>query len=688
RQLVAELDALAARKELKQPQLRDAALARLKLAREAGETEVHRRFDSDNDGRACVAQRSYLIDQLVRTIYDFVTAHLHRVTNPTSGEHMAIVAVGGYGRGELVPFSDVDLLFLLPYKQTPIGEQIVEDMLYLLWDMGLKVGHATRSIEECVRQARADLTVRTALLECRFIWGEQSLYTELRRRFLKEIVAQSAQEFVQAKLEEAEKRRVKLGDSRYLVEPNIKEGKGGLRDLHKLFWIAKYVYRTDSVDELVAKKVLSAAEARRFAKAQEFLWCLRCHLHYLTGRAEERLTFDVQPEIGRRMGYTDHAGARGVERFMKHYYLVAKDVGDLTRIFCAAIETAHKRKPLIGLPKLGLRWHRIEGFAVDGGRLTVVDDGDFRKDLVNFLRLFHAAHQHGLDIHPHALRLVTQNLHLIDGRLRANPEANRLFLEILAAETNSEKSLRRMNEAGVFGRFLPDFGRVVAQMQFDMYHVFTVDEHTIFALGILHRIELGELKEDHPLSTDVIHKVQSRRALYVALLLHDIAKGRGGDHSEIGADIARKVGPRLGLSAEETETAAWLVRHHLLMSNTAFKRDVNDPKTIEDFVKSVQSPERLRLLLILTVADIRAVGPNVWNNWKAALLRELYYRAEELLSGTIVAGARARRIAAIQDALRAQLPDWSDADFTAHIQRGYPNYWLTLDTATLARHAR
>jgi [protein-PII] uridylyltransferase len=688
KQLAADLDALAQRRDLQPAELRAGVLARLKHAHEDGEGEVRRRFEADNDGRACVAQRCFLIDQLVRAIHDFVTSHVHRVANPTQAERMAIVAVGGYGRGELAPHSDIDLLFLRPYKQTPLGEQIVEDMLYLLWDMGLKVGHATRSVEECLRQARADVTIRTALLECRYIWGEQSLYTELRRRFLKEIVAGSAPEFVEAKLAEAAKRHVKLGDSRYLVEPNIKEGKGGLRDLHTLFWIAKYVYRTDSADELVVKSVLSRAEARRFAKAQEFLWCLRCHLHYLADRAEERLTFDVQQEIGRRMGYTDHTGTRGVERFMKHYYLVAKDVGDLTRIFCAAIESENKRRPLIRLPRLGLGRRKLEGFVIDAGRLSVASDEDFRKDRVNFIRLFETAQRHELDIHPHALRLITHDIHLIDARLRAHPEANRLFLAILAAEKNSEKTLRRMNEAGVFGRFLPDFGRVVAQMQFDMYHVYTVDEHTIFALGILHRIEQGELKEDHPLSTEVIHKVQSRHALYVALLLHDIAKGRGGDHSEIGAAIARKVGPRFGLSEEETETAAWLVLHHLLMSNTAFKRDINDSKTIADFVKLVQSPERLRLLLILTVADIRAVGPNVWNNWKAALLRELYYRAEEMLSGTVVAGAREKRIAAAQAALRAALPDWSEDDFAAHVQRGYASYWLTLDTGTQARHAR
>ena len=696
--LAADLDALARRKGVSRAVMRADVLARLKAARETGEAEVRQRFEADNDGRACVGRRCFLIDQLIRVIHDFVTAHFHRIANPTQAEHMAIVAVGGYGRGELAPQSDVDLLFLLPYKQTPLGEQIVEDMLYLLWDMGLKVGHATRSVEENLRQARADMTIRTALLESRYIWGEQSLYTELHRRFLKEIVAGSAPEFVAAKLAESNKRHVRLGDSRYLVEPNIKEGKGGLRDLHTLFWIAKYVYRADGADELVTQGVLSEAEARRFAKAQEFLWCLRCHLHYLADRAEERLTFDVQRQIGARMGYTDHAGTRGVERFMKHYYLVAKDVGDLTRILCAAIESENLRQPLIRLPRLdrtkglgralGLGRRRIDGFAVESGRLNVADDEAFRADRVNFIRLFETAQRHELDIHPRALRLITQDIHLIDSRLRANPEANRLFMAVLAAEKNPEKTLRRMNEAGVFGRFLPDFGRVVAQMQFDMYHVYTVDEHTIFALGILHRIELGELKEDHPLSTEVIQKVQSRRALYVALLLHDIAKGRGGDHSEIGAEIAHKVGPRFGLTAEETETTAWLVLHHLLMSNTAFKRDINDPKTIADFVALVKSPERLRLLLVLTVADIRAVGPNVWNNWKAALLRELYYRTEEVLSGTVLAGARETRISAAQTALRAALPDWSDGDFTAHAQRGTPAYWLTMDTQTQSRHAR
>jgi [protein-PII] uridylyltransferase len=684
RKLSAEVEALVEGRTVDRPAL----VELLKRTLAEGRAEVRRRLEAERSGPACAAATAYLMDQILRVLFDLAETRLFPVANATEGERLALVAVGGYGRGELAPSSDIDLLFLLPYKRTPRAEQIVESILYVLWDVGLKVGHAVRSVEECLRQARADMTIRTSLLEARYLWGDQKLYQDLKRRIQKEIVAETALEFVEAKLAESEKRHQRLGDSRYVVEPNIKEGKGGLRDLHTLFWIAKYVYRVEGVEELVAKEVITEAEARTFAKAHAFLWTLRFHLHLAAGRAEERLTFDLQPEIGRRMGYRDHAGTRGVERLMKHYYLVAKDVGDLTRIICAAIESQNQRRPRFSMPKFSLKRRNLDGFVLDGERLAVPADDAFAKNPVNLLRLFHTAQMNQLDIHPRTLQLATRHLDLIDGKLRNNPEANRLFLEVLAAPTDSERILRRMNEVGVFGRFVPDFGRVVAQMQYDMYHVYTVDEHTLFALGIMHRIEDGKLNADHPLSAEVIHKVQSKRALYVALRLHAIAKGRGGDHSQLGAEIARKLGPRLGLSAEETETVAWLVLYHLAMSNTAFKRDINDPKTITDFAKLVQSPERLRLLLVLTVADIRGVGPNIWNNWKAALLRELYYRTEEVLLGLPPEAGKAERVKAAQDALRAELKDWPDAAFSSHVEKGYPDYWLGLDTATHARHAR
>ena len=668
---------------------RDAIVGLLRDALNNARAEIQARFEGGGSAAHCIAEQCFLIDQLIRTLFDFVAEHVYPIANPTQGEKLAVVAVGGYGRGEMAPYSDVDLLFLLPYKRTPHTEQVVEYLLYLMWDLRLKVGHSVRSVDESLRYAKSDLTIRTALLEARYVWGEQALFTELKTRFDNEIARGTGAQFIEQKLAERDARHKRVGDSRYQLEPNVKEGKGGLRDLHTLYWLAKYLYRIDDVAKLVDLKVLSEDESQRFARAQEFLWTVRCHVHYLAGRAEEHLTFDMQTRIGERMGYRDHAGSRGVERFMKHYFLIAKDIGDLTRIFCAILEV-NEQKPrrLAWLRWGGGRSRGLHGFTLDGGRLSIPSENFFKDDPVALLRLFHVAQEQEIDIHPRALRAVTRSLRLVNAELRDNPEANRLFLDTLTSKKDPEIALRRMNEAGLFGRFIPDFGRVVAQMQYDMYHVYTVDEHTLFAIGIVHQIEEGTLQGELPLATAVAPTIVSRRALYLATLLHDIAKGRGGDHSEIGEKIAFKVGPRLGLTAEETETVAWLVRWHLLMSNIAFKRDLGDPQTIKDFVERVQSPERLKLLLVLTAADIRAVGPKVWNGWKAALLRELFHSAHDLLTGGATAGARDARVAEAQDAARQMLPEFTEDEFAAFVSRGYPFYWLSLDAETHARHAR
>jgi len=652
-----------------------------------GSKFIQDRFLLNNNGAEAVLAQAYLMDSLIKAALETVDTKLYRTPNPTQGEQLCIIAVGGYGRGELAPFSDIDLLFLLPYKQTPRAEQVVETILYLLWDMKLKVGHSTRSIDECMRQAEADMTVRTAILESRYICGEISLMEQMIARFREEIIKGSALAFVEAKLKESDDRHRQLGDSRYVIEPNIKDGKGGLRDLHKLFWIGKYAYKTDDVSALVTEGILSIDDARRFAKAQKQLWTIRCHLHYLAGREEDRLTVDHQREIAKRLGYMDRSGNTAVERFMKHYYLTAKDVGDLTRIFCAAIEEEHKRKPRL---KLSAPWRRpknLGDFELEGGRLNAKDPEIFSKDPVNFLKMFHVAQENDLEFHPRILKLVNQNLKLIDKKLRHDQKANSLFLEILTSKKGPERILRRMNEAQVFGRFIPDFGKVVAQMQYDMYHVYTVDEHTIIMLGILFKIENRELKEIAPTASNVVGKVISRRELYVAVLLHDIAKGRGGDHSILGEKVARRLCPRFGMTAEETETVAWLVRWHLLMSYAAFKRDINDPKTIEDFAAIVRSPERLRLLLVLTVADIRAVGPNVWNSWKGTLLSELYWLADEALLGHSSAEAQTSRIEKVHNDLEKELSFWTSKELHAHFKQGYPSYWLAYDTDTLVRHA-
>jgi len=576
-----------------------------------------------------------------------------------------MVAVGGYGRSEMAPYSDVDLLFLYPYKLTAWGEQVVEYLLYFLWDLGLTVGQSTRSVDDCVRLAKSDTTIRTAILEARYVWGDRALFDELHTRFSKEVIEGTGHDFVEAKLNERNERHKRLGDSRYLVEPNMKDGKGGLRDLHTLFWIGKYVYDIRDVEGLVGLGVLTEAELRQFRRAENFLWTVRCALHYIAGRAEERLTFDVQPDISRQLRYRDKGHTSSVERFMKHYYLVAKEVGDLTRIFCASLENQQRRKPVLALSRLGLFRRELDGFTDEGGRLTVEDPTAFETDPVAMIRLFAVAQEHDRDIHPDAIKHTTRALKRIDDDVRHDAEANALFLKILTSKKSPEKALRRMNEAGVLGQFVPDFGRVVAQMQHDMYHVYTVDEHSIRAIGVLSQIESGDLKADHPLASVLINDVLSRRVLYLAVLLHDVAKGRGGDHSILGEQVVHELGPRLGLDPDEVETAAWLVRWHLTMSHTAFKRDIYDPKTVLDFKDHVQSVERLRLLLILTVADIRAVGPGRWNGWKGELLRELYNATRDALSGAFDERTGAGRRDAAVAALNQE----------------------RLDTATQARHA-
>ncbi|NOZ43507.1 MAG: [protein-PII] uridylyltransferase, partial [Alphaproteobacteria bacterium] len=613
--------------------IRPAMLALFKEYYRKGFEDIRQRCENGENGKTLVIAQSFLTDEIIIHLYRVTTEFILPEHNRTLSERLSLVAIGGYGRADMAPYSDVDLLFLLPYKQTPWGEQVVEYMLYMLWDIGLKVGHAVRTIPESIRLSKQDMTIRTSLLESRYICADEALYQEFLSRYNKEVIAKSGPEFVEKKLAERDTRHIRLGQTRYLVEPNIKEGKGGLRDLQTLYWISKYLYGVDSVSEVVEKGVFSRRDYRQFQKAYNFLTTVRCHLHYISDRAEERITFGVQKILADRLGYADRPGQFGVERFMKHFFLTAKTVGDLTRIYCAYLEDKHRRKPRLRMPKFGLRNRNIGIFPVEGSRISLTTSRDIRTDPVNLIRIFHVAQQHNLDIHPRALRRIRHNLKLIDRHLQNNPEANRLFLEILTFKKGPGFVLRLMNDSGVLGRFIPDFGRVVAQMQYDMYHAYTVDEHTIRALELLSELEQGKLAQDHPLSDGIVHKLLSREVLYVAVMLHDIAKGRKCDHSVVGEQVAKKLCPRLGLSPAETETVGWLVRNHLMMTHAAFKRDLNDFRTIENFCRIVQSPERLRLLLILTVVDTRAVGPKIWNGWKGQLLRELYYQAEEYLLG-------------------------------------------------------
>jgi [protein-PII] uridylyltransferase len=640
------------------PKARPGIVAALKSAICAGRGELEQRLvQKPSAGHEIAAGHAFLIDQLVRVIFDHAVAHLYPAPNRTSAERIAVMAVGGYGRAEMCPHSDIDIAFLTPQRGAPWCEQVIETMLYLLWDLGLKVGHSTRTPADMIRMAREDLTIRTALLESRYIWGDRTLHDEAIKRFIDEVVKGSERQFVIEKLAERNARHKRMGDSRYVVEPNVKEGKGGLRDLQTLYWIGKYIHRVRVAAELVEVSLFTPEEYKSFRRAEGWLLAVRCHLHTVTGRAEDRLTFDLQRQIAERMNFVDRPGKSAVERFMQFYFLMAKRVGSLTGIFLAHIdqEFAQKSRASGFFAGFRSRPRHLKGYVIQGGRITVPSQDWFARDPVRLIEIFQLAEAEQVEIHPETMRLANRESGRIDAAVRDDPRAYALFLELLAGRNDPESALRWMNEANVFGRFVPDFGRVNAQMQFDMYHHYTVDEHTIRAIGLLSRIEKGELAADHPRSTRLIHEVGSRRTTYVAVLLHDIAKGRGGDHSILGAEVAQRLCPRFGLSQSETEIVAWLVREHLLMSATAFKRDLTDPQTIEDFVAKVQSAERLRHLMILTAVDIRAVGPGTWNSWKGQLLGELYDGAQEQLRLGHMRRGRAERVAERQTRVAALL---------------------------------
>lgn len=649
----------------------------------------------DGCGILCAIRLSYLEDQIIRLIFEFATRCVYRVDNPSASERLAVVAVGGYGRATLAPHSDIDLLFLLPYKQTPWGESVVEYILYMLWDLGQKVGHATRTLDECMRLSKGDMTIRTAVLEARFIEGERSLFDGLISRFDKEVMRNSGAEFTSAKLAERDARHSQQGNSRFMVEPNIKEGKGGLRDIQTLFWIGQYCYHVRKGKQLIEAGVFTAAEYNRFRKTNDFLWTVRCHLHFLANRPEERLSFDVQRELAERMGYRSRPGQKPMERFMKHYFLVAKEVGELTRIFCAALEEDFGRQApginrffaAIPFRNRKRRIKGADGFIIDHGRLSVVDEDVFHNDPVNIIRIFEIADRQNLSFHPDAMQAIRRNLRLVNRALRKNSDANASFLRILTSRRDPESVLRRMNEAGVLGRFIPDFGKINAMMQFNMYHHYTVDEHLIRAVGILSEIEKQELGEEHPLAHELVGKIEDRVVLYMAVFLHDIAKGRPESHSPAGAKVARGLCPRLGLTPEQTAKVAWLVEEHLTMSQVSQSRDLSDRKTILDFCNVVQTMEQMKMLLILTVADIKAVGPDVWNGWKGQLLRTLYYESEPILTGGHSKTSRDARVAMARDRLTERLSDWSPDEIETYMGLHYPAYWLRTDVDSAAEHA-
>ncbi|PQM61225.1 MAG: [protein-PII] uridylyltransferase [Rhodobacteraceae bacterium] len=633
-----------------------------------------------------------LTDKIIIWTMKNVIKFIHPIANPTKSEKICVVAVGGYGRSEMAPFSDIDLLFITPYKQTAWGESVIESILYILWDLKMKIGYSVRTVDDCLRLGKTDITIRTTLLDHRFLAGEKSLQLTLENTLWKDLFTKSSAEFIEAKLEERANRHLRQGGVRYMLEPNVKEGKGGLRDLQTLYWITKYLYRTSSKEELIKTGVFSKKEFSIFQKAENFLWSVRCNLHIISNRASEQLNFNSQVELARRFGFKDSNGMRGVERFMQAYFIQAKNVGDLTRIFLTVLESKHaKRRPTIsGQIKniFNLGFGRKSDAVLPGsltvthGRLNISNIDDFLGQPINLIKLFQSSLKSGLLIHPDALRLIASHIVIIDDNFRKNEEANEIFLDLLLNHNNPEKALRHMNEVGFLGAFIPEFGRIVAMMQFNMYHSFTVDEHTIQCIRTLSEIEHKNLLEDLPIASEILSGDINRRILYVAILLHDIGKGLPEDHSIIGADIAMAVAPRLGLKPEESEIVVWLVKNHLLMSDVAQKRDIADTRTVRDFANQVTSATKLKLLTILTVCDIRGVGPNAWNNWKAVLLRDLYTQTLAFLNEGSMSSSRPERIKSQKNKVRQACPHLAYKEIKYQLDRHYDNFWLGIDFDT------
>ena len=592
--------------------------------------KIKQEFLRTSDGSLNVGLNVILIDSMLKEILK--NTHLHFFGD--IDYKLSIIAVGGYGRGELAPHSDLDLLFLIKknfnHIKTKKIERLVQAILYLLWDLGYKVGHSTRTIVDCIEKSKSDLTITTSLLEKRFIAGNKKYFDLLKSQFNTFIANTKTLSFVEAKLEESDLRHKKFGGSRYVVEPNVKDGKGGLRDLHTLFWISKFVYRVDSISKLIKMGALSKNEALAFAEAQRFLFSVRCHLHYRSEREDDRLAMDAQMEIATSMNFKNTITHKDVERFMKRYFLATKTVGNLTRIFCAAIETEFNKPLRLNFLSFKIS-ENVDPFNIELGRLYAHDRKIFTQNPINIIKLFFISHKKNIDIHPKTLRLITSLTKLINSDIRCDLHANKMFLDILTSQKDSTRTLRLMNESNILGKFIPEFQKIVCLMQFDMYHSYTVDEHTIFTISNLHSLKNGKFKSFAPLASKVILEISSYRCLFVAMLLHDIAKGKKGDHSVNGSIIASTICPRLGLNNDETDIVKWLVLHHLLLSKTAFRYELGDPKIIKDFADKVKTVERLRLLLVLTVADIKGVGPEIWNDWKGSLISDLYTKSLNIL---------------------------------------------------------
>ncbi|MBF0438197.1 MAG: [protein-PII] uridylyltransferase [Magnetococcales bacterium] len=648
----------------------------LRNAMTKGREQLHRYHLEGASGEFIVLGHTHLTDAILQRIHALILAG-HEAT-----ESFCLAATGGYGRKDLAPYSDIDLLFIIPDGHTN-QQALVERMLYILWDIGMDVGHAVRTVDECLQQARQELQILTSMLESRFLAGNHSLFTHYQTTLFDHALLNDPLSFLRGKLLEQSKRHERFGASLYYLEPNIKENPGGLRDLHTFAWISKYRYHVKRTEDLIGMGIITQKEFINFKSCRSFLRRVRNALHYRTGRRDDRLTFGHQVAIAQEFGYQDKPGMLAVERFMRTYYRVARRVGNLSWIFLRKYQDEHKEVLVTD------RHHLEDIFEVINGKLAVSSPDAFLQNPIRIMSLFEIAQRNLLSIHPDTMRLLNQNLSLINQEFRSNSRITAIFLNMLNGKRAVAWVLRRMNDAGVLGRYIPEFGRIIGQTQHDMYHVFTVDEHTILAVEALRAISTGKLAQELPISTQLMQKLNKPALLYLAVLFHDIAKGLGSNHQIRGAEIAKKICERMDLPSNDIEMIVWLVENHLIFSRTAFRRDINDPETLAYFTKQIGTVRKLNLLVLLTVADIRAVGPGVWNQWKGNLLRQLYEHSLDTLHKGIIftPDEIAQRSKVQKEATFKTLSKEHDPELVQrHLDRFYPDYFMHFAPEMQADH--
>lgn len=605
-------------------------------------------------GRKIVQQITRLTDQLLSGLYSEAAGRHLQTSRPVRTPGLALVAVGGYGRGELNPHSDIDLLILYGPKQFEVAKALSNEVLYPLWDLKLAVGHSVRTVADCVEVGLADLSAQTCMMESRLLIGDKALYGRFVREFTNRVVRKDVSSFLYQKLEEQRARHERYGETVFLQQPNIKESPGGLRDIHALIWAATARYGTGSLRELAEQGVLAPQDRLVLAKARGFLWRLRNDLHFTHGKRMDVLNFEEQLRVSERFGFEDSRTARGVERFMRQYYRYASLVLDIYSRFIDRSMSRSFGETLSGM----IFARKVPPYFTLTNRDIRVDSGKeeaFARDGVGVMNLFHLAQVNGLRLRPETVEALSHMRP--SGRSLRSREACEIFMNILRWDSGIAETLSRMHRLRVLGKVLPEFARVDRLVTFSQYHKYTVDAHTLYAMQIME-----SLREADDTYGTVYREVRRKDVLHLAMLLHDLGKWSDRDHCDVGEEMARDVAGRMRLTADETELLMFLVREHLLMSHIAFRRDLSDPAVLHQFVRRVETTERLKMLYVLTHVDIRAVGPGTWNNWKDGLLTELYGYALEALAGRTLVRDKAATISRARERLvesfGAEARDW------------------------------